>query len=142
MYRALFCLAYYGLMRIGELANSPHSVKARNVHVGTNKDKIMLVLYSSKTHGTSTNPQKIKISVLGQESNNKSNGLICPFESVRNYLALRGSYDNDCETSLYAGPITSHISPGQEHSKSLPKGSEPLMRIFTNTQKLENWKSK
>ena len=52
LYRALFCLAYYGLMRIGELADGEHSVKAKDVHIGTNKDKILLVLYTSKNSWT------------------------------------------------------------------------------------------
>ena len=48
LYTALFCLAYYGLMRIGELAQGPHSLKACNIHTGMNKNKILIVLYSSK----------------------------------------------------------------------------------------------
>ena len=47
MYKALFSLCYYGLMRVGEVTTSPHMLKARNVHVGLNKDKILLVLYLS-----------------------------------------------------------------------------------------------
>ena len=38
-------------MRIGELTEGPHVVKVTNVHAGINKDKIMIKLYSSKTHG-------------------------------------------------------------------------------------------
>ena len=37
LFKALFCMAYYGLFRIGELTSSPHIVKAKDVHVGTNK---------------------------------------------------------------------------------------------------------
>ena len=58
MYKALFCLAYYGMMRIGELTESPHTLKASNIHVGNNKEKILIVLYSSKTHGLESVPQK------------------------------------------------------------------------------------
>ena len=61
MYRAIFCLAYYGLMRIGELVEGSHTVKASNIHIGVNKNKIMIVLYSSKTHGRDSYPQKIKM---------------------------------------------------------------------------------
>ena len=62
MYKAMFCLAYYGMMRVGELTLGPHTVKAGNIHVGHNKDKILVVLYTSKTHGEESGPQKIKIS--------------------------------------------------------------------------------
>ena len=62
MYKAMFCLGYYGMLRVGELTLGPHTLKACNIHVGNNKDKILLVLYSSKTHGRESGPQKIKIS--------------------------------------------------------------------------------
>ena len=60
MYQAIFCLAYYGMLRVGELAFSNHCIKACNIHVGSNKDKILVVLYSSKTHGKESRPQKVK----------------------------------------------------------------------------------
>ena len=33
LYRALFAVAYYGLLRIGECAQSPHVIKAADVHI-------------------------------------------------------------------------------------------------------------
>ena len=33
MYKAMFILAYYGLFRIGELAKSKHSLKAKDIHI-------------------------------------------------------------------------------------------------------------
>ena len=95
MYRALFCLAYYGLMRIGELSEGSHAVKAANIHVGTNKDKILIVLYTSKTHGKESYPQKIKITALNESC--KMNRLFCPFKAVRLYLAKRGGYNDEFE---------------------------------------------
>ena len=56
LYMAAFSLAYYGLMRVGV---GHHAVKAKNIHIGLNKDKMMLVLYTSKTHGHESYPQKI-----------------------------------------------------------------------------------
>ena len=58
LYRAIFCLAYYGLMRVGELTQGDHPVKACYIHIGMNKDKIMLVLYTSKTHERGNHLQK------------------------------------------------------------------------------------
>ena len=49
MYKALFAIAYYGLMRISEVTQSDHVVKAKDVHLALNKCKLKLVLYSSKT---------------------------------------------------------------------------------------------
>ena len=61
LYKAMFIICYYGMMRIGEVTESPHVLKARNVHMATNKDKLLLILYSSKTHGKGQRPQKIRI---------------------------------------------------------------------------------
>ena len=58
MYKTLFALCYYGLMRIGEVTLSPHVLKAKDVHKAMNKDRVLLVLYSSKTHDKSLRPQK------------------------------------------------------------------------------------
>ena len=46
LYKSVFVLCYYGMMRIGEVTISPHVLKAKNVHMATNKDKLLLVLYT------------------------------------------------------------------------------------------------
>ena len=102
MYIALFSLGYYGLMRIGELTSGTHPVKACNVHVGINKNKILLVLYSSKTHGKESNPQKIKITAsrsrsVQSTSSSHHSTFFCPFKAVREYLVMRGPYIEDNE---------------------------------------------
>ena len=81
LYQALFALAYYGMMRVGEVTKSDHVLKAKNIHAAQNKDKLLVVLYSSKTHSVGMRPQKIKIT-----SNNKyksefyNNRNFCPFD--------------------------------------------------------------
>ena len=47
MYTAWFLLAYYGLFRVGELAFDDHMVKAKDVHIGINKNKLLFILYTS-----------------------------------------------------------------------------------------------
>ena len=37
LYQALFSTAYYGLLRVGELTASSHTIKARDVHIAQNK---------------------------------------------------------------------------------------------------------
>ena len=61
MYKALLALSYYGLMRVGELTQSDHTLLAKNIHLAKNKEKILLLLYSSKTLYKGSKPQKIKI---------------------------------------------------------------------------------
>ena len=62
LYRTMFILYYYGMFRVGELAFSQHQAKARDIHIGVNKIKILVVLYTSKTHDRSSRLQEIKIS--------------------------------------------------------------------------------
>ena len=95
-YLAMFALSYYGLLRIGELTSSEHALKAKDIQVGTNKDKILIVLRSSKTHGKESPPQLIKISAVnGRNTDFGKHRFFCPFTLTRNYLALRGEYESE-----------------------------------------------
>ena len=86
MYKAIFILCYYGMMRIGEVTDSPHTLKAKNAHLATNKDKLLLIFYTSKMHDLSNRPQKIKIT--SRKSNNSLNEFahrhFCLFTIVQN----------------------------------------------------------
>ena len=89
MYKALFAISYYGLMRIGEVTKSQCVIKAKDVHIATNKDKILLVLYSSKTHDKGNRPQKIKITSNKQErTGSYIHRHFCPFKLMRAYISL------------------------------------------------------
>ena len=67
LYKAIFLMAFYRLMRMSEIAaetgefSMNHAVMAADVYVGMNKPKILVLLYSSKTHGSGSQPQEIKI---------------------------------------------------------------------------------
>ena len=80
LYVALFSTAYYGLFKVGELMESDHVVKVRDVHIGENKNKILFILRSSKTHGEDSFPQSVKISKIQQLA-------LCPFKLLRTYLS-------------------------------------------------------
>ena len=95
LYKTMLILGYYGLLRIGEMTSSPHCIKAKNVHVGKNKNKILLVLYSSKTHGEGDRPQKIKIH--SRKNQQQTDRFFCPFAIARHYFKLRGDYVSDEE---------------------------------------------
>ena len=112
MYQAMFCMAYYGLMRVGELTQGEHPVKARDVHIGQNKDKILIVLYTSKTHDRSNFPQKIKIEAGHLQTGimKKKYNFFCPFKAVRNYLTMRGPY-TDINENFFVFTDKSVVSP-------------------------------
>ena len=107
VYQTAFCLAYYGLLRIGELTESPHVIRAKDVHSADNKNKLLIILYSSKTHSRRHRPQKIKITTTEQyeqlyntrKAQNKFT-FFCPFTITSDYLHLRGGYDDDQEQLL------------------------------------------
>ena len=61
LYQALFSISYYGLLRVGEVTHGDHVIRAKNVHIAENKNKIKIILYTSKTHGEDSIPQEIKI---------------------------------------------------------------------------------
>ena len=91
----MFIAAYYGMLRISEIASGPHCIKATDVHIGENKLKILFVLRSSKTHGKDSKPQLVKIT--GGQSDlyrTYKQRNYCPFSILRNYSAIRPSCHN------------------------------------------------
>ena len=104
LYQTIICLGYYGMFQVGELVTTrytemQHTMKAKDVHMGVNKKKILVVLYTSKTHGLESRPQKIKItSNMGK--NSKTTRFFCPFNLTRQYLDCRGPYKSDEELLL------------------------------------------
>ena len=77
LYQCVMILGYYGLLRIGEMTKGNHPVKAKDVHAAKNKRKILVVLFTSKTHGLNTKPQQIHI--VGRRCFEKSS--ILPFQN-------------------------------------------------------------
>ena len=71
LYKAMLAMGYYGLFRVGKLAKGDHSIKAANIHIGVNKNKILVVLYTSKMHGYGSRPQKVKNMCCRQQTHHK-----------------------------------------------------------------------
>ena len=88
LYLTMLLVGYYGLFRVGELTASNHSIKAKDVHVGNNKDKILIVLYSSKTHSKESRSQEVRITATKGQRHTFN----CPFDYNRKYIKLRGIY--------------------------------------------------
>ena len=98
LYKAMFAFGYYGLFRVGELTNGPHAIKAVNLHIAKNKDKMLVLLHSSKTHDVNVKPQKVKITANHSEKSGRyKNRHFCPFKLVRVYLHFRGDYVDPSE---------------------------------------------
>ena len=99
LYKVVYSLAYYGLFRIGELTQSPHVIKARNVHLAQEKNQFQFILYSSKTHSTSDRPQKIVIKELTTSTNHRIKHY-CPFQITQFYVSIRPPACNASEQFL------------------------------------------
>ena len=113
LFCALFAMAYYGLMRIGELTAGEHQVKAKDIHMGQNKNKLLIALHSSKMHGTESIPQRIKISEIFTNCNRRYL-FFCPFKLIRDYIAVRGKYESDSDP-FFIYKDGSTLPPGCVH---------------------------
>ena len=60
MYHDIFLLGYYGLMRIGELTSGSHPLRTEDINITVNKNKMLLVLYTSKTHGWNLGHKRLR----------------------------------------------------------------------------------
>ena len=107
LYKNILIIGYYGMLRIGELTQSEHVILAKDVHLALNKKKLLIVLYSSKTHGKESLPQKIKISGLDSYEtttggkihlqHHSNQRCFCPFLLTSQYIKLRGEYESENE---------------------------------------------
>ena len=112
LYHTIFSTMYHGLLRISEVADGVHSLKAKDVQIGGKKNKFLLVFRTSKMHWKNMKPQLIKISSTkmkgggakpsknnASNSNivNRSDSLPCPFVLLRSYAQLCGGYHEDSE---------------------------------------------
>ena len=137
LYRALFLTAYYGLFRIGELASSEHCVKVKDVHVGMNKQKMLFILHSSKTHGKHNKPQIIKIngSPGPYHGSEYYHQWLCPFQALRDYLRVRRSFKNN-HANFFIFRDRSPVQP--RHVRSILaklityNGLQPSLYCFTS----------
>ena len=90
LYLAMFAIAYYGMFRIGELAMGIHSIRVKDVHISSNKNKMLIVLYTSKRHGEESPPQKIKLTEI--DKGIKTIRHFCPFKLMHNFIRFCGGY--------------------------------------------------
>ena len=94
LYATMFATMYFGLLRVGEVASGDHPVKVRDVHVGNNKQKILFILRTSKTHNKGTNLQMIKISSKRNVPNPAKLKAkeICPYSLLWKFILVRPGY--------------------------------------------------
>ena len=99
LYKAMFISAYYGLLRVGEVAQGDHPVLVTDALIGTNKDKILFILRTSKMHWLDDKPQSVMISSEGSKSssNGSNHKTFCPFRILRDYIDRRPKFWDENE---------------------------------------------
>ena len=100
LYKAMLTTMYYGLFRVGEVTLSDHVVKACDVKIGDNKNKMLFILRSLKMHNVGMKPQLIKIKRQKLKSNsNKPKDILafCPFQALLNYTGIRKKRKSNTE---------------------------------------------
>ena len=100
LFKSMIILGYYGMLRVGEMATGTHPIRAKDVHVARNKNKILFILYTSKTHGYEAKPQKVQISesnLNATERVRNQQRFFSPYDLIREYLLIRGNYTKDSD---------------------------------------------
>ena len=87
LFMTIISTGYYGLLRVGELPDGGHAIQADDMHVAKNKNKLQIILRSSKTHARLALPQFVKISSKCEDELLRDSGKgYCPHTLIRNYL--------------------------------------------------------
>ena len=100
VYMSMFVAAYYRMLRVGELTSGAHPVRVTDVQLADNKNKVLFILRSSKTHSRDSRPQLVKLtSVPSKERSNRSISLdtqqqlhFCPYKLIKHYLQISPKY--------------------------------------------------
>ena len=107
MYTSMFAVAYYRLLRVGELTTGSHAVKVTDIHIADNKNKILFILHTSKTHWTDSELQMIKLTMMPHldpyeygrkhNSNDRKEMHFCPYNLIRRFMNVRRKYKSPHE---------------------------------------------
>ena len=100
LYQTVFSTMYFGMFRISEVAEGPHAIKVRDVKISDNKDKVLFILRSSKTHNMGNKPQFVWISSQPNDFHGCRGIAInqkCPFQLLRKYAQARPKYASEHE---------------------------------------------
>lgn len=108
MYQAIFAAAYYGLLRISEITGSKHSLKARDLHLGQDRPKVQLRIWTAKNKKRGSWPDDLKIDGLSDckachpGSNKRSSFRVCPVHLISRFSAVRPNTPEDCQFFCFA----------------------------------------
>lgn len=91
LYRAMCALGYHALLRVGEMAKGEHPVLVKDVSANVAKQKIQVILRTSKTHGLGSYPKIVTVPYKSnalKPYNVEKENRYSPFLIIRNYGKL------------------------------------------------------
>lgn len=95
LYKAMFISAYYGLLRISEIAGK-HAIKSKDVHLSRGKRKVQFRFWTTKTLKKGSWPQDVKMEGLTDckscypKSKKRTDSVwLCPLHLLLDYQAHR-----------------------------------------------------
>ena len=87
LFKTIIITGYYGLFRVGKLT---HAIKLADIKEAWNKEKILILLCSSKTHSVCNQPQTVDILPLSDDLERWNNReKYCPYRMLKKYSKLR-----------------------------------------------------
>ena len=95
--------AYYGLFRVSEIVEGPHVIKFIDVHANNDKNKILFVLWTSKTHKISRKSQVVKIMAVDAKESiwPTDSTSYCPCKVIMDYLKVRPSKNREKQLFIF-----------------------------------------
>ena len=72
------------MLRIGEVTMGDHPIGAADIHISENKNKLLFVSQTSKTHWKNARPQLVKIAQLQVSKSKKG----CPFWILKKFIEV------------------------------------------------------
>lgn len=91
LYKAMFVMGFYCLLRVSKLTSGRHPILAKNVIAAHNKLKIQVTLESSKTHTRREKKQVIRFPDQDEEADAFKwiNTKYCPFTILQKFIEVR-----------------------------------------------------
>ena len=136
LYKAILATGYYGLFRIGELTTGDHLIQLNDVFAADNRDKVLIVLRTSKTHSLADTPQKIKIDSKDANLTTRQ-AQYCPVILLSDYIDARLEI---CQTGpLFTFSDGSPVKP--EHFRAVLKNAIKKCGLDPNLYDMHSMRS-
>lgn len=108
LYRAIFAVAYYGLLRVSEITGSKHLLKSRDMHLAQDRPKVQMRIWTAKNKKRGTWLDDLKIEGLLDckacfpSSIERSTYRFCPVHLIKQFHSVRLATPGDYQFFCFA----------------------------------------